>query len=284
MIGLALAQGMVALLRRAAEPQPPGPDPALLQKKLDYADIAFTEQARELDQARRQQAQTQQALEEAHREIEGLRVAAERGCEGCRRQMLQAQLDTANIREVLSNVADDRAELARLREEDRKCWLAAEAEVEQRDATISAMCNEMTEVKERHREVLVTHEAELAAALQLPARRSWPDLLAAVTRQGEDLRNAQQAESLLKLRLRRLEQRPAQAEGVAPFFEVYKGMGQEQTISTGERAADAPHRASFACLWDEINGDRALWKSNPWVWVVEFKRAEPTPGQTEGGR
>jgi hypothetical protein len=48
--------------------------------------------------------------------------------------------------------------------------------------------------------------------------------------------------------------------------------------------ADAPHRASFACLWDEINGDRALWKSNPWVWVVEFKRAEPTPGQTEGGR
>ena len=79
---------------------------------------------------------------------------------------------------------------------------------------------------------------------------------------------------------------PIAANGVQAvlFDEVYKGMGQEQTISTGERAADAPHRASFACLWDEINGDRALWKSNPWVWVVEFKRAEPTPGQTEGGR
>jgi hypothetical protein len=85
-------------------------------------------------------------------------------------------------------------------------------------------------------------------------------------------------------RLNDISEADAQAEGVAPFFEVYKGMGQEQTISTGERAADAPHRASFACLWDEINGDRALWKSNPWVWVVEFKRAEPTPGQTEGGR
>ena len=85
-------------------------------------------------------------------------------------------------------------------------------------------------------------------------------------------------------RLNDISEEDAQAEGVAPFFEVYKGMGQEQTISTGERAADAPHRASFACLWDEINGDRALWKSNPWVWVVEFKRAEPTPGQTEGGR
>lgn len=85
-------------------------------------------------------------------------------------------------------------------------------------------------------------------------------------------------------RLQDISEEDARAEGVAPFFERFPGMGQDQTITTGERAAAAPHRASFACLWDEINGDRALWKSNPWVWVVEFKRAEPTPGQTEGGR
>lgn len=26
-------------------------------------------------------------------------------------------------------------------------------------------------------------------------------------------------------------------------------------------------------LWDQINGKRAPWASDPWVWVVEFKRA-----------
>ena len=28
----------------------------------------------------------------------------------------------------------------------------------------------------------------------------------------------------------------------------------------------------FERLWDEINGKRAPWDSNPWVWVVEFER------------
>lgn len=30
----------------------------------------------------------------------------------------------------------------------------------------------------------------------------------------------------------------------------------------------------FHRLWNEINGKRADWDSNPWVWVVEFKRCE----------
>lgn len=29
-------------------------------------------------------------------------------------------------------------------------------------------------------------------------------------------------------------------------------------------------RTWFACLWDSINGKRAPWESNPWVWVIEF--------------
>lgn len=33
-------------------------------------------------------------------------------------------------------------------------------------------------------------------------------------------------------------------------------------------------KCSFANLWEEINGDRAPWRSNPWVWVVAFKRVE----------
>lgn len=32
----------------------------------------------------------------------------------------------------------------------------------------------------------------------------------------------------------------------------------------------------FRGLWDTINGKRAAWSTNPWVWVVEFK-AEDRP-------
>jgi hypothetical protein len=27
-------------------------------------------------------------------------------------------------------------------------------------------------------------------------------------------------------------------------------------------------------FWDSINGERAPWSSNPWVWVVAFERIE----------
>ena len=32
--------------------------------------------------------------------------------------------------------------------------------------------------------------------------------------------------------------------------------------------------AEYAALWDDINGKRAPWASNPWVWVVAFRRVE----------
>lgn len=64
-------------------------------------------------------------------------------------------------------------------------------------------------------------------------------------------------------RLQDISEADAQAEGV--------------TLSTAHSPDGSPahyetHRERFARLWDSINGDRALWASNPWVWVVEFKR------------
>lgn len=32
-------------------------------------------------------------------------------------------------------------------------------------------------------------------------------------------------------------------------------------------------RTSYIALWDSINAKRAPWSSNPWVWVIEFRRA-----------
>jgi hypothetical protein len=34
-------------------------------------------------------------------------------------------------------------------------------------------------------------------------------------------------------------------------------------------------RGAFACAWDAINGKRAPWSSNPWVWALTFKRVRP---------
>lgn len=32
---------------------------------------------------------------------------------------------------------------------------------------------------------------------------------------------------------------------------------------------------SFQSLWDSINGKTYPWKSNPWLWVIEFSRIKP---------
>lgn len=60
-------------------------------------------------------------------------------------------------------------------------------------------------------------------------------------------------------RLQDITEQDAQAEGI-----------------TAEGVMDGGyHVNAFANLWDHINGDRATWASNPWVWVVEFKRVAP---------
>ncbi len=36
-------------------------------------------------------------------------------------------------------------------------------------------------------------------------------------------------------------------------------------------------RAHFAKAWNDVNGKRAPWSNNPWVWVVTFRRVEGKP-------
>jgi hypothetical protein len=37
-------------------------------------------------------------------------------------------------------------------------------------------------------------------------------------------------------------------------------------------AKGPPYRCDFGRLWDAINGKRAAWATNPWVWVIAFRR------------
>ncbi len=74
-------------------------------------------------------------------------------------------------------------------------------------------------------------------------------------------------------RLHEITEDDAKAEGVRPFLEVYSSFAADQRID-GDRVDEKPFRTSFVCLWDEINGDHALFSSNSWVWRVEFRRVE----------
>lgn len=71
-------------------------------------------------------------------------------------------------------------------------------------------------------------------------------------------------------RLQEITEDDARAEGVNPS-------DAHIVIKDGNRQPDMErtHRGAFACLWDDINGDRASWASNPWVWRVEFRRVQP---------
>lgn len=50
-------------------------------------------------------------------------------------------------------------------------------------------------------------------------------------------------------------------------------------LAAGTATECASPRDAFATGWDHLNADRAPWASNPWVWVVGFKRADTTPEQ-----
>lgn len=52
--------------------------------------------------------------------------------------------------------------------------------------------------------------------------------------------------------------------------------GCELTDELTGCAEDLPYyRDVYRVLWDVINGKKAPWSSNPWVWVIEFRRADP---------
>lgn len=70
-------------------------------------------------------------------------------------------------------------------------------------------------------------------------------------------------------RLQEISEEDARAEGAVPDQLCPAGF-----LDTRNLDPSHTHRGAFACLWDSINSQRASWASNPWVWVVEFKRVE----------
>lgn len=68
-------------------------------------------------------------------------------------------------------------------------------------------------------------------------------------------------------RLQDITEQDAVAEGVEPA----RGA---PCYPSGRAARALSYRAGFVQKWDKLNGKRAPWLTNPWVWVVGFRRIE----------
>lgn len=68
-------------------------------------------------------------------------------------------------------------------------------------------------------------------------------------------------------RLQNISEADARAEG-AKSMDIVTG---RQTLDPNSRQGS--YIAHYRAIWDSINAKTAPWASNPWVWVIEFKRA-----------
>jgi len=76
-------------------------------------------------------------------------------------------------------------------------------------------------------------------------------------------------------RLQEITERDALSEGIEERFVQVGKYSNPTPIYVAFPEKDGglnTARAAFEMAWDRINGKRASWESNPWVWVVEFKR------------
>lgn len=74
-------------------------------------------------------------------------------------------------------------------------------------------------------------------------------------------------------RLHNLSDADARAEGIDWSSPQFSTEREEDPREVGYGPADGSFALdNFRRGWDEINGKRATWASNPWVWAITFRR------------
>lgn len=81
-------------------------------------------------------------------------------------------------------------------------------------------------------------------------------------------------ESIHVERLHEISEAGARAEGITAHSYA-TGIGERFKNHLNDNLPDFDNaRDSFRSLWDRINGKKEPWASNPWVWVIKFKRVD----------
>ncbi len=71
-------------------------------------------------------------------------------------------------------------------------------------------------------------------------------------------------------KLQEISEEDAIAEGVEPIISPVTGEKLWRDYSGGFLMPSA--KTSYMALWEVINGKRHPWSSDPWLWVIEFRR------------
>ena len=53
---------------------------------------------------------------------------------------------------------------------------------------------------------------------------------------------------------------------------IWNELGTIEGISFPKSDTKSPAQRAYKSLWNKINGKKHSWESNPWVWVIEFKK------------
>lgn len=74
-------------------------------------------------------------------------------------------------------------------------------------------------------------------------------------------------------RVQDISEEDAKAEGIDVIRDEWAG-------ACGDFDESLTDKQLFEILWDSINATRGYsWESNPWVWVIEFRRVQPTESE-----
>jgi hypothetical protein len=78
-------------------------------------------------------------------------------------------------------------------------------------------------------------------------------------------------------RLQDISEADAIAEGVYTNEQAIEKLGLPSDAKLSGTCVD-----KYRIVWESINGKKYSWASNPWVWVISFKRLEPVLAESEG--